>query len=81
MYYFYINQSLQDNSLYYGSTSDLVKRLAKHNAGYVKSTKSKAHYKILYYEAYETFSLARERESNIKKNWAAKEELKKRLGL
>jgi putative endonuclease len=79
MFYFYVLQSLSDKFMYYGSTSDLTKRLAYHNSGKVKSTKSKMPYKIKYYEAYETLALARQRETNIKKNWAAKEELKKRF--
>lgn len=79
MYYFYVLQSLNDQSLYYGSTTDLIKRLKYHNQKRVKSTKSKAPYKVKYYEAYETLQLAKAREYNIKKNWAAKEELKKRL--
>ena len=79
MYYFYVLQSLTDQSLYYGSTSDLLKRLEYHNQKRVKSTKSKAPYKVKYYEAYETLQLAKAREYNIKKNWAAKEELKKRI--
>jgi putative endonuclease len=79
MYYFYVLQSTIDNSFYYGSTSDLIKRLEYHNQKRVKSTKSKAPYKVKYYEAYETLQIAKAREYNIKKNWAAKEELKKRI--
>lgn len=79
MYYFYVLQSLTHKSLYYGSTNDLIKRLEYHNQKRVKSTKSKAPYKVKYYEAYETLQLAKAREYNIKKNWAAKEELKKRF--
>ena len=79
MYYFYIIKSLKDNSFYYGSTADLVKRLSRHNSGQVRSTKSKSPYELIYYEAYELLALARKRESNVKKNWAAKEELKKRI--
>ena len=79
MYYFYVLQSVQHKSLYYGSTIDLKARPIKHNSGLVKSTKPKAPYIILYYEAYKTLQLAKRREYCIKKNWAAKEELKKRI--
>lgn len=79
MYYFYVLQSLVDQSFYYGSTNDLIKRLLYHNKCRVRSTKSKSPYKVKYYEAYTTLSLARKRECNVKKNWAAKEELKKRI--
>lgn len=79
MYYFYVLESKKDKSNYYGSTSDLKNRLSRHNSGLVKSTKSKLPYKVIYFEAYETLQLAKARESNIKKNWAAKEELKNRI--
>ena len=79
MYYFYVLESLVDKSFYYGSTNDLIQRLKYHNQKRVKSTKSKAPYKVKYYEAYATLSLAKRREHNIKKNWAAKEELQKRI--
>jgi putative endonuclease len=72
-------QSKVDQSLYYGSTSDLTNRFLVHNLGKVRSTKSKAPYNLLYYESYLTLGSARKREYTIKKNWAAKEELKKRI--
>jgi putative endonuclease len=79
MNYFYVPESEADQSWYYGSTSDLVARLKMHNAGRVKSTKSKKPYKVIYYEAYSSLKLAKRREQNIKNNWAAKAELKKRI--
>jgi len=79
MYYFYVLESLVDKSLYYGSTKDLRSRLKYHNSKKVTSTKLKAPYRVKYYESYGTMKLAERRELNVKKNWAAKEELKKRI--
>lgn len=39
MYYIYVIKSLNDEQLYFGYTSDLKKRLEKHQQGEVKSTK------------------------------------------
>jgi putative endonuclease len=52
MFYVYILQSLKDKSLYIGYTSDLRKRLPTHNKRQVVSTKDKAPWKLIYYEAY-----------------------------
>ncbi len=52
VYYVYILQSLKDKSLYVGYSSDLKKRLKKHNLGRAVSTKDKIPLKIIYYEAY-----------------------------
>ncbi|MGB9706496.1 MAG: GIY-YIG nuclease family protein [Microgenomates group bacterium] len=52
MYYVYILQSLKDGSFYIGYSLDLKRRLKKHNAKQVRSTKDKAPYKLIYYEAY-----------------------------
>ena len=52
VYYVYILQSLKDKSLYIGYTPDLRQRLPKHNKKQVTSTKNKAPWKLIYYEAY-----------------------------
>lgn len=52
MYYVYILQSLKDGSLYIGYSPDLKRRLEKHNTKQVSSTKDKAPFKLIYYEAY-----------------------------
>ena len=49
MFYVYILESLKDKSRYIGTTTDLKKRLAEHNAGETKSNKTKAPYKIIWY--------------------------------
>lgn len=52
MFYVYILQSEKDRSLYIGYSPDLKKRLVKHNKKQVVSTKDKAPFKLIYYEAY-----------------------------
>lgn len=52
MYYVYILQSLKDKSLYVGYSSDLRRRIEKHNSKQVTSTKKKIPLKLIYYEAY-----------------------------
>ncbi len=52
MFYVYILQSEKDGSLYIGFSSDLRKRVIKHNKKQVTSTKDKAPWKLIYYEAY-----------------------------
>jgi len=67
MYYIYILKSLKDNNLYFGYTTDLVKRVKYHNSGKVKSTKSRRPLKLIYYEAYLNKKDATKREYQIKK--------------
>lgn len=52
MFYVYILQSEKDKGLYIGYSPDLRKRLIKHNKKQVTSTKDKAPWKLIYYEAY-----------------------------
>ncbi|MCX6319941.1 MAG: GIY-YIG nuclease family protein [Bacteroidetes bacterium] len=62
-FYSYILISLTTGRRYFGSCEDLEKRLKKHNAGNVKSSKPYRPYRILYYETFatKTEALARER--------------------
>lgn len=62
----YILKSKKDNNLYIGSTNNLVRRLKEHNAGLVKSTKSRIPFKLVYYEGYANEEEARKREENLK---------------
>jgi len=50
MYYVYILKSKKDNKNYIGSTNNLLRRLAEHNKGKVKSTKYRKPFKIVYLE-------------------------------
>jgi putative endonuclease len=80
MYKVYILQSINNSGYYIGHTGDLDKRLAKHNAGLVKSTKFKKPWKIIYAENYKTKSEACRREIEIK-NYKGGIKFKKLLGL
>jgi putative endonuclease len=66
MYFTYILKSLKDNRFYYGSCEDLEKRLLIHNAGKVKSTKSRLPFVIHYFEEYSSRSDAQKREYYFK---------------
>ncbi len=79
MHYVYVIQSKKDLTYYIGSTSDLKKRFKDHNLGKSKYTKTKKPWKLVYYEAYNTLSLARKRENKLKKHSSTKEELLKRI--
>jgi len=58
----YILKSQLDGTHYYGHSGDLDQRLKQHNAGKVKSTKSKRPWMIHYIESYPTKSEAYRRE-------------------
>ena len=79
MFYFYILKSKKDNNLYFGSTSDLRRRLLDHNSGKVLSTKPRRPFEVRYYEAYFDEIDARKREASIKKDGRAMSVLKNRL--
>lgn len=51
-YYVYILQSLKNNQFYIGFTSDLKKRIEKHNSNKNPSTKNLGPWKLIFYEAY-----------------------------
>lgn len=74
-------KSTKKNWYYIGSTKDLKNRFSEHNRGAVKSTKPYRPFKLIYYESYTTFSLARKREIELKKKGQQKEILFKRLEL
>lgn len=79
MFYVYVLQSLKDEALYIGSTSDLKRRLVEHNTGKVFSTKNRKPFELIYYEAYKAEKDARRREHNLKLRSRALQQLKKRI--
>ena len=79
MFYVYIIKSKRDNSVYIGYTEDLRKRLKEHNSKQNKSTKNKAPFELIYYEAYKSKSDAKFREDNLKRFAQAYTQLKKRI--
>jgi putative endonuclease len=61
-YFAYILKSVKDGGFYYGHCKDIEKRLRNHNAGKVRSTKSRRPFIIHYTENYPTKSEAAKRE-------------------
>ena len=51
MIYVYVLRSVKDGFLYTGCTRDLRTRLQHHNSGKVRSTKDRAPFELIYYEA------------------------------
>jgi putative endonuclease len=79
MYFVYLLQSDKDKSWYIGYTpADPVERLKKHNKGEVQSTKYKAPWKLIYYEAYTDQKDATGREKFLKSG-SGRRLLKKQL--
>jgi len=68
---------LKDGSLYTGQTSNLQVRIEQHNKGRVKATRTKAPYRLGYFESFDTRAKAMWREWEFKKKWNT--ERKKKL--
>lgn len=66
MQYVYVLISQKDRRLYIGTTTDLKKRVEKHNSGYVLATKNRTPFKLIYYESYSKISDAKRREKFLK---------------
>lgn len=71
-YYIYILQSLKNNSLYIGYTSDLKKRFKEHNSGENQATKPFIPYKLIFYEAFLDRVDAKNREIYLKGGYGRK---------
>ena len=54
MFFVYVLQSQKDGDFYIGQTMDINSRLKAHQAGKVKSTKSRRPLKLVYWEKVET---------------------------
>lgn len=67
MYYTYILKSKIKERYYIGHTSDLERRLRKHNEGHSRSTKAYIPWELVYWKEYNTKSEAMKRENCIKK--------------
>ena len=78
MYRVYLLLSEKDGKFYTGSTDDLKRRIAEHEAGYVKSTVRRQPLKLIYYEACLNEADARVRERYLKSG-AGKKYLRNRL--
>jgi putative endonuclease len=68
--YLYILTNRPNGTLYVGVTGDLVRRVAEHREGIVKGfTKRYALKRLVYFEGYEDFVTAIQREKNMK-HWS-----------
>ncbi len=83
MYYVYILYSLKDKNFYTGKTSDLYKRLERHNKGLVFSTKNRRPLELVHCEVYREGKEAFLREKELKYPSAGKFKkiLRGKLGL
>ena len=79
MYFVYVLKSKVDGKLYIGSTNDLRKRFNEHNREINKSTKYRAPFGLIYYEAFTAEVDARIREKKLKQFKNSYGELKKRI--
>ncbi len=66
VYYLYVLRSLRDERLYTRITADVERRLGEHNAGRVKSTRSRRPLEVVYTETFENRRLATARERYFK---------------
>ena len=81
MHYVYVLKSSKRNIIYVGCSQNLRKRFEEHNKGLVKSTKMNIPWKLVYYEAYPSKTLAFKREHALKYHAKSMIMLKKRIGL
>ena len=72
MFYTYIIYTTSLDAFYVGSCQDLEERLKDHNSGSSKSTKKAKDWKLMYFETFETRSLAMKREYEIKRKKSRK---------
>lgn len=80
MWYVYVLHSLKDGKYYIGCTTDLTKRLVRHNAGGNISTKYRRPFELIYSEMYNDKREAFARERQIK-SYKGGTEFKKMLGV
>ena len=66
MYFVYILQSEKDESYYTGITENIEKRIAEHNSGSAKYSKSKSPYKLIWYCAFSEKTQALQFEKYLK---------------
>ena len=66
MFTAYAIRSLENNYIYKGLTSNLEDRLRRHNAGYEKTTKPYAPFRLIYSIVFDTRAEARDHEKWLK---------------
>jgi putative endonuclease len=71
-YSVYVLKSLKDHQNYTGLSADVEKRIKMHNAGKVKSTKSRRPFQLIYHEFVGSLTEARLREIYFKSSTGRK---------
>ncbi len=66
MHFIYVLYSLKDHKLYKGSTSNIQKRIIRHNSGGNKSTAHRKPFVLVHVEQFEDKSTAQKRELYLK---------------
>ncbi len=66
MYYAYIIQSLQTNSFYFGSTTNIEERLKEHNGSSCFTTRRSLPWKLVWFGAFTSEEKARNFEKYLK---------------
>lgn len=79
MNYFYVLRSAKDDQYYYGSSTDLKRRIKQHNQGKVAATSFRLPLELVYYEAYNSIGKARSRERQVKRSGSIRNSLAKRI--
>ena len=79
MHYLYVLKSVHCNRHYIGITGSVSKRLSRHNAGGVKSTRAYKPWKVVHIEAFNSKYEARKKELYLKKTARARKELFDRI--
>ena len=79
MHYVYLLQSLKNDKLYVGCTSDLRKRVKEHNQGKSYHTKKYMPWRLRYFEGYFSKVDAYNREQSLKLHAQGLRRLKERL--
>jgi len=80
VHYVYVLESRRTGRYYIGSTHDVEKRLAQHNAGRTKSTRNLRPWNILHVEIFTTKPEAARRERLIK-SWKSRKHMKRQFNL
>jgi len=75
-YHVYILYSLKDKKLYTGCTSNLERRITRHNKGHVSATKNRLPLELIYSEKFEDSVRAFSRERFLKSLWGSRERKK-----
>jgi putative endonuclease len=79
-YFVYVLQSQKDKKNYIGSTSDIKKRIAFHNAGLQRSTRTRIPFELIFCEEFPTKQEALRRERYLK-SLKGGEAFKKLIGI